>query len=156
MNIDPTLNPRDYLPEPDQLCCWGAVNGTPCTCWLPIYGEQAEPDLSLRTLHARDEPCSSCAYRGGTEAHELLDAGELRPSDKLFLCHHGMRRVIGFRHEVSGQVVMLPSGVDLWNHDPLVTEDGRPWKADGTLADICRGWAKRTGRMSIEAPRAMR
>lgn len=63
-SIDPTLDPRSYLPAPDEICCFGVAADRDCTCWEPIY--------------------------------------------------------------------------------------------DGTLADLCRGWATRTRRMTIEAKGVMR
>jgi MoaA/NifB/PqqE/SkfB family radical SAM enzyme len=58
----------------------------------------------------------------------------------IFWCHQGIRRVVEYRHP-DGRVYPVPplaAGVDGAYEPPII--DGRPYKADGTPADVCAGW----------------
>lgn len=63
---------------------------------------------------------------------------------EMFVCHQGIRRAVKWQHP-SGAIVSGHEG----NYCPPII-DGVPFKADGTPADICAGWAalrlKRIGR----------
>lgn len=133
----------------DEGCCWGTVQNGPegCTCWVAVYDvEQAEPQPGVTLLDARPaaELCHDCAFRPGSperseewlreELYASADAG--RP----FWCHQGMRRPALWRHPDGREVAGSP---DNWTPPGI---NGVPFKADGTPALLCAGWAARAGR----------
>ena len=127
-------------------CCTGAAMGGPqrCTCWVPVYDlEQQEPRPG--PMDVRTSRCGDCAYlknspeargedgyQGGPE-----DLDEMVRDGSPFACHQGIRRPVKYRH---------PSGTEIPGHpaayDPPVI-GGVPYKADGSPADLCAGWAGR-------------
>lgn len=131
----------------DLPCCMGAAALGPgnCTCW------EAEYDLEQTEIEAvgppglRASPCEDCAYRGGSPErqgsdHVMGDATHLEALvvlNRPFFCHQGIRRPLRFRH---------PRGAV---HEPPHLEAayrphihaGVPYRADGTPADLCAGWA---------------
>lgn len=130
--------------DPEIGCCWGSVmNGpTGCTCWEPIFDtEQAEPQPHEGPLPVRPLWCRDCAYRKGSPEREdeyeeeaLIEVA--RTGKRVFMCHQGMRRVVSLRHPETGRVLDAAPG------DYRPPEDGKvSWKADGTVADVCAGWA---------------
>jgi hypothetical protein len=133
------------LPDAGEgACCYGAAEYGPdgCTCWTPVYDlEQAAPVPQDRGL--RTEMCRDCAYRPGSperqgEKGHAADEEELMglvASGAVFTCHQGIRRPVQWRH---------PSGATVPGHPadyrpPVI--DGVAFRADGTPADICAGWA---------------
>jgi len=130
----------------EGACCYGAIMNGPqaCTCWQPVYDLEQQP-LRPGDLGLRGSMCGDCAFRPGSPERsgdpsyqgdgEFLD--EIVITGELFACHQGVRRVIRWVH---------PSGAEISGHGgdyrpPLV--NGRPFKADGTPADLCAGWAAR-------------
>lgn len=140
LNIDAGPDDRDEYNDDECPCCMASAMRGPraCTCWEPVYDvEQAVLILDAVPATRRD-CCADCAYRNGSPERsdgytdELLDiAGD----GSTFACHQGMRRVVSWRH---------PDGREL----PASDGDYRPpmvglvaFKADGTAADQCAGWA---------------
>jgi hypothetical protein len=134
------------LPETgDVPCCYGvAVYGARrCTCWVEEYSvEQSPPQDGPAAVRAT--MCDDCAFRCtsperlGDERYEHSEEGEalgLAYQETPFVCHQGMRKLVRLRHP-SGAVVEV--GVDAY--DPP-TGPGVAWKADGTPADVCAGYA---------------
>lgn len=147
--------PADLPDAGHGTCCWGTVMRGPegCTCWQPIYqADQTPPDQqTVELLRAgilpvtRTRRCGDCAYRPDsperrgdehvTGNQELLD--RIVQAGERFWCHQGIRRPVAWRH---------PSGVEIPGSDadyrpPIV--DGVPYRADGTPAELCAGWAAR-------------
>lgn len=127
------------------LCCIGSAMYGPerCTCWEPVYDlEQVKPRPDL-PADVRSSMCHDCAYRPGSPERSgdpraagteealraLVDGGD------IFWCHQGIRRPIRFEHP-SG--ITVP-GSDLAYDPPII--DGTPYRANGTPADMCGGWA---------------
>lgn len=138
--------PAIELPDTGGGCCFGEVNGGPqhCTCWEPVYDlEQQEPQTGPMGL--RDRMCGDCAYRKDSPERRGEDGykgdadslEEMVRAGEPFACHQGIRKPVKYRH---------PSGAEIAGHpaayDPPVVE-GVPYKADGTPADLCAGWAAR-------------
>jgi hypothetical protein len=138
-------------------CCYGAIMRGPqgCTCWHSVYDLEQQP-LRRGLMPLPPGPvrmCGDCAFRpgsperSGTEGYEgdqeLLD--ELVAEGAPFYCHQGVRRTVLMRH---------PSGAEAGGHpadyDPPI-ENGFPWKADGTPADICAGWLLLRAKAATEA-----
>lgn len=138
----PPCQPDEHDDEhPIVGCCYGEVLDGPssCTCWVPTFDLwQADPIIRGRP-ETRASCCVDCAYRNGSPEREgdeedwLLElAGE---AAKLFVCHQGIRRVVAFRHPDGREA---PAGYGDYR-PPIV--DGLAYRADGTLADICAGFA---------------
>lgn len=137
--------PPDVTDDDEDFgCCWGTVmNGpTGCTCWEPIFDvEQAECAPVPSAIPVRALWCRDCAYRKGSpersddyEEEALIELA--RSGRGQFLCHQGMRRAVAYRHPATGRE--LPAGPG----DYQPPQDGKvSWKADGTVADLCAGWA---------------
>lgn len=146
----------------DGYCCDGRIDDGPafCTCWTPEFDLEQQPvdQFHVQALAVGFPPptralmCGDCAYRpgspertgseqhaGDTEALERYAAGER----ERFFCHQGIRRPVRLRHP-SGAVI--PGG-DADYRPPI--RDGVPWRADGTPAELCAGWAAR--RRALEA-----
>ncbi len=139
---------RDWPETPDTgMCCMGSAAGgaSRCTCWAPVYNVEQAPLQEGLEARERPEPCPDCAYRGGSpersgDPQAAADEEELDHlvwSGKPFYCHQGMRRPLRWEHP-SGVVV---EASELEYEPPLVGT--RPFKADGTPADVCGGWAAR-------------
>jgi hypothetical protein len=135
------------LPDAGQgACCEGSAYNGPhrCTCWKPIYDlKQRKPKPG--TAQVRERACVDCAYRpdsperAGADGYACND-GELEDivqTGEVFYCHQGIRKPIKLRH---------PCGVVIDGHpasyDPPIV-DRVPYRADGTPANICAGWAAR-------------
>lgn len=129
-------------------CCWEAANDGPawCTCWVPEYDvEQAEPDPALEPV-TRTTMCDDCAFRPGSPERSgdgrydnATNDGAVPDIDGVFFCHQGVRRPLRWRH---------PAGItieaEVHAYRPPLLQRGRdvvPYKADGTPADRCAGWA---------------
>jgi hypothetical protein len=121
----------------ERFCCDGAALFGPnrCTCWVPVYDvEQAEPQPGA--MRQRRKCCHDCAFRNGSpERAEDPDHLDDVVARGRFDCHVGMRRIVGWRH---------PDGT-YWastsdDYDPPRRGD-MTFKADGTAAEICAGWA---------------
>jgi hypothetical protein len=140
------------LPDAGQgLCCEGAAYLGPdrCTCWVEVHAvDQADPRTDQ---HAGigESPCSTCAYRPDSPERTGADhvAGDAAMLDDIvktgqpFWCHTGMRHVVALEHP-AGIRVELPDEHQAAAFRPLIVNDV-PYKADGTPADICAGWAAR-------------
>ena len=149
---------RDWPETPTTgMCCMGSVvrgaNG--CMCWVAEYDVEQAP-IRPGKAKARDTMCGACAYRpnspertGAPDAagdEELLD--DLVYRGVPFWCHVDMRRPVRYRH---------PSGVVIEASDlefAPAMDGAQPYKADGTPADMCGGWALRLAK--LEARRATR
>lgn len=127
-------------------CCIGAITDGPagCTCWEQEFDlEQAPPDTDLVPT-TRDKMCDDCAYRPtspertGDEGYAFGDE-ELPSGPVPFWCHQGIRKPLRYRHRLG--IVVEATG----DHyaPPEVTIDGAgvPFRADGTPAQRCAGWA---------------
>ena len=142
-----SLLPAIELPDAGEgACCIGAAMGGPqrCTCWVPIFDlEQQEPEP--RPMGLRGRPCGDCAYKPGSPERrgedgyqgdtEFLDG--LILTGEFFACHQGIRKPVRWVHPSGAEIPGHPAGYD----PPL--RDGVPYKADGTPADLCAGWAAR-------------
>jgi hypothetical protein len=135
--------------NPMNWCCAGAAMWGPsrCTCWVPIFSKvQRELDASIEP-GTRSEQCADCAYRQDSAEQQDYRADQLRTithSDEApFWCHQGMRYEVGYRHP-SGMYVEAQrdevGSIASWA-PPL--RNGVPFKANGTPADRCAGWAAR-------------
>lgn len=141
---EPLEAPEGWVP----CCMSSAMNGPQgCTCWEPIYDlEQIEPKVGVMPVlvdecDVRDRACSDCAYRPDsperadeTTAERLL---ELPAGAGAFFCHQGIRRTVEWRHPDGRTAPGHPADYQ----PPRVNEV--PYKADGTPADLCAGWAAR-------------
>ena len=133
------------LPDAGPCCKGAAVYGKDrCTCWEPVYDLEQQP-LAPGEMGLRVRPCADCAYRKNSPERrgedgyqgdaEFLD--ELVVTGEFFACHQGIRRPVAWRHPSGAEIPGHPAGYD----PPL--HDGKPYKADGTPADLCAGWAAR-------------
>jgi len=129
--------------DPDGACCWGAVAGDGCTCWTAVLDVHPTPVVQEGPHLIRRRMCADCAYRPGSPEREELDGDTpgFTRSDR-FYCHAGMPRAVGYRHPTLGDVVVPAPTTD--DYRPFI-RDGRPWKADGSPAELCSGWAAHTG-----------
>lgn len=150
--------PRFDWPDAGQgACCIGAASLGPahCTCWEPVYDlDQVGPTPTAPGL--RSEPCEDCAYRGGSPERQGADhvMGDARHLEALvvlnrpFFCHQGIRRPIAYRHPTGCTFTPAPQALEVAYRPPIVS--GVPYKADGTPADLCAGWA--AARLREKAP----
>lgn len=127
------LTPEDLARE-DQWCCAGAAMGGPgrCSCWEPIYDRAQSPPIAATPV-TRPKRCLDCAFRPDSPERQRGDDLEALPN---FACHQGMRRPIEWRHP-DGRV--RPG--DPADYQPPFLQ-GVPYKADGSPADLCAGWAQ--------------
>lgn len=145
------LVPEEWRDDYPQGCCIGsAMRGWDhCTCWEKVFDlDQSAPvEIVQRADCAeRSSSCNDCAYRqdspersGDDYVEEnLLDLAE---TGQPFWCHEGMRRVVALVHP-DGRRIDLPDETRFHDYDPLQF-DGVAYKADGTPAVICGGWAAR-------------
>lgn len=143
LNVGASPDDRDdYTYEgADFPCCTGASMGGPrsCTCWTQVYDiEQADPKIETTVVETRETCCDDCAYRNGSPEREREYTDELvdiAGDGSRFFCHKGMRRVVAWRHPNGRE---LPAGAG--DYAPPVV-DGVAYRADGTPADLCAGWA---------------
>lgn len=153
------------------LCCYSKIEYGPerCTCWEPVFDmEQAEPvtervgmvageiparggqsahprlcdlhETPTRSVTVRSKCCHDCAYRAGSPERDggfTEEALLALPAQahRVFACHQGMVRVIRWTHPCG---VEVPAGEG--DYRPPVI-DGVAFKADGTPAELCAGWA---------------
>lgn len=133
------------LPDAGEgACCIAAAVYGPghCLCWEPVFDqEQAEP--APTPVATRATMCADCAYRPDSPERAAgdLDLDEIALTARFF-CHQGMRRALRLRHP-SGAVVELPPGA----YEPLV-DAAASYRADGTPADLCAGWAAARARLT--------
>ncbi|CRK59040.1 hypothetical protein [Alloactinosynnema sp. L-07] len=150
----------------DTCCCAGAVHRSRagCTCWLPVYDvDQVDPDQDAIDLlgagihpNTRKQMCGDCAYRPGSPERAGHDdyAGDaamledLASGGQRFWCHQGMRRPTAWRHP-SGATIPTADGDG--NYQPPAV-DGIPYRADGSPAELCAGWAARHRALSASTP----
>lgn len=147
--------PTSALPAPDKdsPCCWTAAetDGKACECWEEIYWPPPTPDILAGPMATRTRLCHDCAYRPGSperaeEDGEQLDAVLYQP----FTCHQGMPVLVGYRHPQIDGLSMLARGLhDRDNFGP-VTRGAQAWKANGSPAELCAGWAGVLGLRRIE------
>jgi hypothetical protein len=138
----------ELYPDADPVgCCYGEAHDGPagCVCWVPEYDvDQADPrpaDVTASGLEVRaGGRCGDCAYRPDSPenadpwtAEELVN---LAASGEPFWCHDGMRRPARWRHPRRDVVIEGPS--DDWQ--PAMV-GGVPFRADGSPAFLCAGWA---------------
>jgi hypothetical protein len=130
----PFLTPED-LARDDQWCCLSSAEDGPafCTCWDPVYDLQQYPALAAKPK-TRARRCHDCAYRPDSPERARGDQLEALPN---FWCHQGIRRPEAFVHP-DGRVRPVEDSADY--RPPMV--DGVPYKADGSPADRCAGWAQ--------------
>lgn len=138
---------RDWPATPGQdenPCCMGAALDGPggCTCWRPVYDLEQQP-LNLGVPEVRASMCEDCAYRPNSPERtgNPDTTGDPEKLQRLvddgvpFWCHVGIRRPIRWEH---------PSGATFagseFDYSPPAV-GSTPFKADGTPADICGGWA---------------
>lgn len=149
----------DLTPEQEQAienagCCLGAAEYGPqrCTCWVPIYSHAEQGKPWQATPGQRETMCEDCAYRpdsperNGDPNQRGSEPGELDriAETSIFWCHQGIRRLIAYEHPTLGFRVE-PRGT---SYDPPII-NAIPYRADGTPAEKCAGWAAR--RAQIEA-----
>lgn len=133
-------------------CCYNALDLGPaaCTCWEPVYDLVQQPPV-VGPVETRDTMCADCAYRPDSPersgddryAHgDQLDDIVLSDSTP-FWCHQGIRKPVAWKHPAG---ITVAATTDCY--DPPQGRDpasGRmmPYRADGSPANICAGWAKR-------------
>ena len=134
----------------DRMCCTGAAVLDCCTCWEPVYNLEQEPPRLESEQQTRRTMCPGCAYRPESpeqmgQEHAGADAGDLidLAASGVFVCHQGMRRITGWKHP-DGSYYEHP-GQPLAYEPPVV--DGTAYKADGSPACLCAGWAAMRRRM---------
>lgn len=121
-------------------CCLGAVEGGPgsCTCWEPEYDLDQAP-IRPGQPTARTKMCDDCAFRPDsperTGDDRYTHVGEDLAALPNFHCHQGLRRPVRWRHPLG---IVIEADTD--GYAPPI-RDGVPYKADGTPADMCAGWA---------------
>lgn len=143
------------LPDAGEgMCCDGAASmgAGHCTCWEGVYDQPQSKELQQGPMAVRPTSCHDCAFRPGSP-EQLGDAryahsGEGELADVLlsagFLCHQGMRRRLRLVHP-TGAVVESDPG----DYAPIVSRS-MAWKADGSPADVCAGWAAQRARLLEE------
>jgi hypothetical protein len=156
---DPIRYCGKFLPDfnwPDAgkgACCAGAadVGRIGCTCWEPVYDPPAQAPIR-REQDATVMPrmCADCAYKPGSlerrddpnvvASAQLLD--DIVITGTPFWCHNGLPRITHYVHPATG--VEYHPDVDLTSaYKPVIDENHRPYKADGSPADYCAGWSAR-------------
>lgn len=134
----------DDAPDEFAPCCYGSANDGPrgCTCWEPIY-DREQAALQEGPMELRVKCCHDCAYRQGSperERGEYDECGGLSDiaggGRSIFVCHQGMRRIVGWRHPVMGELPYAGPG------DYRAPKgDGCAWQVDGRPGVLCAGWA---------------
>jgi hypothetical protein len=138
--------PPDLPDAGEGACCMGAaVYGKDrCTCWEPVYDLDQQP-LQPGGMGLRVKMCPDCAYRKNSPERRGEDGYEGDPESldemvmtgDMFVCHQGIRKPVKWVHPSGAEIPGHPAGYS----PPLL--DGVPYKADGTPADLCAGWAAR-------------
>lgn len=139
--------------DPDGACCWTAVQteGTDCSCWEPIYSATPTRDVQAGPPAVRDSMCHDCAYRPGSPERTEQGGGQLDVDRRRpFVCHQGMPVLLGYTvpswqgndgvWQTGAFCVVARLVHDRDNFGPI-TRGPTAWKTDGTLADVCGGWA---------------
>jgi hypothetical protein len=150
----PALPDFDWPDAGDGACCWGAAAGGGarcCTCWEPVYDLTQVPVTAGTEGGLRTQMCGDCAYRPGSpeRAGDERVAGDTELLDRIvitgdrFWCHQGIRRIVHYVHGPTGTVYVPLEGLDAAYDPPIRRPDGLPFKADGSGADLCAGWAAR-------------
>lgn len=131
-----------------EICCMGAAAGgfDHCTCWVPRFELVQVDDLAVADpTIVRPRCCHDCAYRPDSaewadpdRREELLD---IPNGWSVFWCHQGMQRVVQWEHPAAPGH-LIPAGAG--DYRPPVA-DSRAYRADGTPAFVCAGWAARAG-----------
>lgn len=140
VSIDAGPDDRDDFEDDEVPCCMASAMRGPraCTCWREVHDlEQAEAVPGEPC--ARAKCCADCAYLPGSPEREDgygPDLAELALDARgRFACHQGMRRVVAFRHPDGREIEAGPG-----DYAPTVVGNVA-YKADGTPADLCAGWA---------------
>jgi len=136
----PFLTPRDLRKH--GWCCMGDAEDGPahCTCWEPVYDleqQPIDPSIEPTTRRAR---CIDCAFRPDSPERAQGDDVEALPN---FWCHQGIRRPIAYRHP-DGRMRPVEDSADYRPPMGKVAPTGEqvPYRADGTPAERCAGWAQ--------------
>jgi hypothetical protein len=140
-------------------CCYGEINGglRGCYCWVPEYDvDQTTPRVGeIRTPGLKVRPggrCGDCAYRRDSpenaEAFTAETLVSVAAAGEPFWCHDGMRRPARWRHP-ERDVVVEGDTAD-WR-PPVVGQI--PFRADGSPALLCAGWAAEGRRQERRAAR---
>lgn len=117
--------------------------------WTPVYDlDQADPQADSQP-GVKFSMCGDCAYRPRSPERQGDDRykGDAEFLDRIvrdghpFWCHQGMRRPVAFRNEGDGIEIPAHPG----SYDPPI-RGALPYKADGTVADLCAGWVLRRAR----------
>jgi hypothetical protein len=127
-------------------CCIGSAEYGPerCTCWRKEH-DQVQLAVQAGPPAVRTTMCGDCAFRHdsperqGDERYANSHEGavdELALSGTVFFCHQGMRRVVARLHPAKGRDEASPG-----EYDPALS-GGCAFKADGSPADICAGFAR--------------
>lgn len=149
----PSLPAYDWPDAGEGACCWGAAGSGAhgCTCWEPVHDLDQVPAQAGAESGLRTQMCTDCAYRPGSPERRGAEhvAGDADLLDRIvetgrpFWCHQGIRRVTHWVHKPTGVTYVPPEGLDAAYDPPIRRPDGLPFKADGTGADLCAGWAAR-------------
>lgn len=142
-SLGPPGLPQDHDDDPEHVCCCaGCAYYGPdrCTCWQPVYDLKQQSLVEDAPTIIRTELCRDCAYRPGSpersDPEEESDLMSLTYGSKPFSCHQGIRKVVKWIHPTGKELPADP-------RDYQPPQDGsKVFKADGTPADICAGWAK--------------
>lgn len=129
----PFLTARDK--RRNSYCCYGSCEYGPtgCTCWEPVFDLVQVAAIPAKPVTRRTR-CVDCAFRPDSPERARGDEVEDLPH---FWCHQGIRRPAAFRHP-DGRVRKVSDSADY--QPPII--DGVPYRADGTPADRCAGWAQ--------------
>ncbi len=116
-----------------------------CTCWEPVLDVDAvaPPETTAPFVVRPGGRCSGCAYRrdspertgnphAAAEA-ELLEG--LAAAGRPFWCHEGLPLAVAYTHPSGARIE--GAGLD---YQPVIVA-GRPYRADGSPAVVCAGWA---------------
>ena len=145
----------DFPDAGGGICCMASAMGRTCTCWVPVFDlDQVEPAIADPGVRAK--PCADCAYnvdsperRGedDVQGDEQLLARIVEKGERFF-CHQGIRRPVRWEHrpeDLKPEDCPIPNatvpGSPADYSPPII--DGVPYKADGSPADVCAGWAAR-------------
>jgi hypothetical protein len=136
-------------PDPGWVpCCWGSMHDPGgCTCWEPVFEVEQQPPrppANPGDIEVAASMCADCAFRPGSPERATTFEKEalfaLADEGTPFWCHQGMRRPDRWVHP-DGRVV--PGDPDDWTPAQLGPV---AFRADGSPALLCAGWAARAGR----------
>ena len=152
---------RAHPEEDNQIrgCCLGeGIKGPEwCNCWEPVYDLEQQPltPPGDGEMQPRADLCGDCAYRPDSPeradpwmAETLLS---LPSTGGMFFCHEGIRRPRLWRHPDGREIAGSPQ-----DYQPPFDEVGRPYRADGRVAQICAGWAACSRRIQNQLDKAER